>query len=188
MNAPWKVIAAFVGVFIAGAIFGGGFTLRVSTGRAAASAPAEQPLAHLPPAPNRPVVAGPQVKGGTAVATPKLNPLTPTLMRQLTQKLTLTPDQRDKVRPLVNRASEDFLRLRQENLADNARVTERMYADVSAQLTPAQRSQLETMLVEMQQRVQAERKRRADTAAAEAASRAIATPDQPSGKRAPKVP
>ena len=187
MNAPWKVIAAFVGVFIAGAIFGGVFTLRVSTGRTAAPVPAGQSLAQLPPSPHRPVVAGPEVKAQPAAAAPKLA-LTPTLLRQLTQRLNLTPDQREKVRPVVNRASEDFLRLRQENLAANARVTERMYADVSAQLTPAQRSQLETMREEMQQRVQAERKRRADTAAAEAASRASANPDQPSGKRAPKVP
>jgi hypothetical protein len=188
MNAPWKVIAAFVGVFIAGAIFGGVFTLRVSAGRPASPVPAEQPLAQLPASSSRPAVAGPQVKAETAVAAPKANPLTPTLMRQLTQKLNLTPDQRDKVRPLVNRASEDFLRLRQENLADNARVTERMYADVSAQLTPAQRSQLETMREEMQQRVQAERKRRADTAAAEAASRVNASPEPTNGKRAPKGP
>jgi len=188
MNAPWKVIAAFLGVFIAGAIFGGVFTLRVSTSRATVPPSGERPLAQLPPSPNRPMVAGPQLKTEAALAAPKLNPLTPTLMRQLTQKLNLTPDQRDKVRPLVNRASEDFLRLRQENLADNARVTERMYADVSAQLTPAQRSQLETMREEMQQRVQAERKRRVDTAAAEAASRASANSDQPNGKRAPKVP
>jgi len=187
MNAPWKVIAAFLGVFVAGAIFGGVFTLRVSTSRTAAPVPAEQPLAQLPPSPNRPVVAGPEVKSEGAVAAPKLT-LTPALLRQLTQRLNLTPDQREKVRPLVNRASEDFLRLRQENLADNARVTERMYADVAAQLTPAQRSRLETMRDEMQERVQAERKRRADTAAAEAASRASANPDQPNGKRAPKVP
>ncbi len=187
MNAPWKVIAAFVGVFVAGAIFGGVFLLRVSPARTAASVPAGQPLAQLPPSPHRPVVAGPHVKAEPAAAAPKLA-LTPTLMRQLTQRLKLTPEQREKVRPLLNRASEDFLRLRQENLADNARVTERMYVDVSAQLTAAQLSQLETMRDEMQQRVQAERKRRADTAAAEAASRASANQDQPKGKRAPKVP
>ena len=28
MDRPWKVILAFVGVFIAGAVFGGFFTLR----------------------------------------------------------------------------------------------------------------------------------------------------------------
>jgi len=171
MNAPWKVIAAFLGVFIAGAIFGGVFTMRASSARRVPP-PAAQSRALTPiPAPSqRPQVAGPQV-AVTAATPPAVNPLTPALMRQFTQKLSLTPGQRDRIRPMVSRASEDYARLRLENLADTARVTERMYADVSALLTPDQRDQLETMRQQMLERVQVEKKKRADAAAAEAANR-----------------
>ncbi len=179
MNAPWKVIAAFVGVFIAGAIFGGVFTLRNASMRRPPEPAAVQsrPLTPIPAASQRPKVAGPQV--AVTTTTPSaVNPLTPTLMRQFTQKLNLTPEQRDRIRPMVTRASEDYARLRQENLADTARVTERMYADVSAQLTSEQRNHLETMRQQMLERVQVEKKKRADAAAAEAANR-----DRPNANR-----
>lgn len=186
MDAPWKVIAAFVGVFIAGAIFGGVFTMRVSVVRRPPAPPAARPLTQIPaPTTPRPQVAGPQVAvvASTAPVTPQVNPLTPTLMRQFTQKLNLTAEQRDRIRPVVARASEDYQRLRQENLTDTARVTERMYADVSAALTSEQRAQLETMRQQMLERVQVERKKRADAAAAEAASR-----ERPNASRAPAGP
>lgn len=181
MNAPWKVIAAFVGVFIAGAIFGGVFTMRASfTRRVPPPAAQSRPLTAIPAPSQRPQVAGPQV-AVSATTPPVINPLTPTLMRQFTQKLSLTPEQRDRIRPMVARASEDYVRLRQENLADTARVAERMYADVSALLTPEQRNQLETMRQQMLERVQVEKKKRADAAAAEAANRERPNPNRAAG-------
>ncbi len=61
----------------------------------------------------------------------------------------------------------------QRNLADTARVTDRMYSDVAALLSPDQREELETMRQQMQERVEKERKRRAElNAAAEAALKA----------------
>lgn len=176
MEKPWKVISAFIGVFIAGAIFGGFFTMRASSGRRMQAPPpppaGDRALVPLPPDNHvRPQVAGPQAP---APAATRPNAITPTLMRQFTQKLGLSAEQKTKVRPIVERAGEDLLRIRQESLADTARVTDRMYVDVSAVLTPKQRDELEKIRRQTEERVQAERKRRVEAAAVEAVNRAAA--------------
>jgi len=147
MDRPWKVISAFVGVFIAGAVFGGFFTLR-SVDRVVDAArgkgtPAKAPATKPAPA-----------KG-----------IAPQVMRQLTQRLSPTPEQQKAIRPIVSRAAEDLQRMQREHLADTTRTTERMYADVSALLTPAQRTQLEQMRQEMLERVRKVREKRDETPA-----------------------
>ena len=93
-------------------------------------------------------------------------------MRRFVQRLSLTPEQQKKIRPLVGRAGEDLDRMRQENIADARRVTERMYADVSEVLTLEQRSELEQMRKQEHERVQNDAKKRREAAAAfEAAGR-----------------
>jgi hypothetical protein len=176
MEKPWKVVSAFVLVFIAGAIFGGVFTAglarRLTTGTK--TSPPSRPAAQAPAAGQAKTTVAAAPGQATATAA-RPNSITPTLMRQFTQRLKLTTEQRERIRPIVTRAGEDFVRLRQENLADTARVTERMYADVAALLTPEQRAEVETMRRQMEERVQAERQKRADAAAAEAANRANVT-------------
>jgi len=175
MEKPWKVVCAFVLVFMAGAIFGGVFTVGFSARRQSigtkVSPPARPATAAAAAGQPKAVPATPQSQPPAGAATAKPNPITPTLMRQFTQRLKLTAEQRERIRPIVTRAGEDFIRLRQENLADTARVTERMYSDVAALLTAEQRAEIETMQRQMEERVQAERQKRADAAAAEAASR-----------------
>jgi hypothetical protein len=152
MNRPWKVILAFVGVFIAGAVFGGFFTLRsaarvVEVNRpktGPAKAPASKPATAAPAAPA-------PAKG-----------IAPQVMRQLTQRLSPTPEQQKAIRPIVSRAAEDLQRMQKEHLADTTRTTERMYADVAALLTPAQRTQLEQMRQEMLERVRKVREKRGE--------------------------
>ncbi len=147
MDKPWKVIFAFVAVFIAGAIFGGVFTLRTSGKRWAG-----------PPAPKvriekRPATPGPGAAAGQASGT------APTMMRQFTQRLKLTPEQRKAISPILARAAEDWQRLRRENVENTTRVNERMYADVAAQLSPEQRAELEVMRKQMQERIRHARER-----------------------------
>ena len=149
MDKPWKVIFAFVGVFIAGAIFGGLFTLRAA-GRV---------FSKLPP----PAVAGPAPKAKA----PAAPPIGVAMMRQLTQKLKLTPEQKEKIRPIVARAGADLQRLRRENLQDTTRVMERMHEDIAASLTPEQRSELEQMRKSMQERVSAQNAKSGDAPAGE---------------------
>ena len=172
MDVPWKVILAFVGVFIAGAVFGGVFTMGVSARRIVAPRPpGDKGIAQFPPvtAPKA-QVAGPQApKTATTAARP--NPITPVLMTQFTRRLSgLTPVQKESLRTILGRAGEDYYRLRQENLADVARVTERMYADVSGLLTADQRVELESMRKQVEEKLQADRRKRAEAAAAERAA------------------
>jgi hypothetical protein len=177
MDVPWKVILAFVGVFIAGAVFGGVFTLGVSARRFVnvprQPIPADRGVAQFPAVPPpHAQVAGPQAPKAGAMAI-RSNPITPVLMNQFTRKLSgLTPPQRESLRTILGRAGEDYHRLRQDNLTDVARVTERMYADVSGVLTMEQRTELEHMRKQLEERFQVDKRKRAEAAAAEAANRA----------------
>lgn len=182
MEKPWKVIAAFVGIFVAGAVFGGFFVLR-------APRPAA-PIAQLPPAqPNKVQVAGPHLVA-PAPAPRSTSPITPVLMRQLQKELKLTAAQREKMAPIVGRAGEDFQRLREEearrrqdNLADVARVNERMYADVSNLLSNEQRVQLQEMRQRIEDRLQAEKQKRADELTARAKEAKEKTGERPAAPR-----
>lgn len=174
MDVPWKVIFAFLGVFVAGAVFGGVFTIGVTARRF--NVQPRQPQwveragGQLPPAGQTPVV---QTGGTPAPApAPRMNPITVQLMTQFTRRLSPSPVQRDELRRILGRAGEDLQRLRQENLADVTRVTERMYADVSGVLTLEQRSELEKMRRQFEERVLADRKKREEAAAAEKAEKA----------------
>ena len=150
MDVPWKVILAFVGVFIAGAVFGGVFTIGVSARRFAnvprQQPPADRPIQQMPAvSPPKVQVAGPQITKGTKEAG-RGNPITPVLMNQFMRKLSgLTDVQKESLRKTLGRAGEDMHRLRLNNFEDVGRVTERMYADVSAVLTLEQRAELEKM-------------------------------------------
>jgi hypothetical protein len=164
MDVPWKVILAFVGVFIAGAVFGGVFTIGVSARRFAHTPkqplPAEGPIQQLPAVkPPKTEVAGPLApKGGREMGAVRGNPITLALMRELTRKLSgLTDAQKESLRKTVGRAGEDLHRLRINNFEDVGRVTERMYADVSAVLTIEQRGELEKMRRETEERMQKKR-------------------------------
>ena len=174
MQSPWKAILAFIAVFIAGAVFGGVFTLRASGRR----------LADLPPRNEHPVVA-PVLTTTTTTAVPATNtvppakatpPATksgqpavpqpiiaaqvgPSVMRQFTQRLSLTAEQRKSIRPIIDRATEDWQRLRKENVENTARVAERMYADIAEHLSSGQREQLEDMKQKMQERFLQEREK-----------------------------
>jgi hypothetical protein len=184
MDVPWKVIFAFLGVFVAGAIFGGVFSIGVSARRLGAQPRQAQwvdrSLGQVPPA-GAPSTAASGVTAAPVVA-PRPNPITVQLMTQFTRRLSPTPEQRDELRKILGRAGEDLQRLRQENLADVTRVTERMYADISGVLTLEQRSELEKMRRQFEERVQADRKKREEAAAAEKAEKA-----EKAGKAAPAV-
>ncbi len=155
MNQTSKVVAAFFGVFVAGAVFGGALAYRWA-----------QPVA-LTPAPVAAVVpAGEGQPVPAPAASPRApNPLPPAqvqpaLMRQFSQRLKLTPDQREKIAPVVTRTTDELARLRRENLHETSRLTEAMYAEVAAALNPGQVVELEKMKRKMQERVAEERKKR----------------------------
>ncbi|MBM3865877.1 MAG: hypothetical protein FJ381_08255 [Verrucomicrobia bacterium] len=162
MDRPWKVILAFVGVFIAGAVFGGFFTLRSGALVVEVARPKVGPASQSVAA----AFTAPAAAKGIA----------PQVMRQLTQRLSPAPEQQKAIRPIVSRAAEDLQRMQKEHLADTTRTTERMYADVAAVLTPMQRTQLEQMRQEMLERVRKMREKRGEAAADGAGKTAAPAP------------
>jgi hypothetical protein len=167
MNQLGKVIAAFSGVFLAGAVFGGAIVFRWAQPAVQPAAPAPvvavaTPAGEVPPAPV--VAAAPAPRPPLPVPSAQVQPA---VMRQFTQRLKLSSDQREKIMPVVTRAAEDLARLRRENLQETSRITETMYADVAASLNPTQLAELEKMKRKMQERVAEERKKRGEGAAIE---------------------
>lgn len=186
MEKPWKVIAAFLGVFVAGAVFGGLFSARAAK-RPVVVNPPQQPHAVVPLPPGdhpKKGVAGPAAPGPGQL--PRGNQITLEMMRKFTRSLKLTPTQKEKILPTLGRAGEDFQRLRdedirrrqednrrrQEHLEDVARVNERMYVDVASVLTPEQKERLQQIRQDIENKMEADRKKRDQDAADLAAARA----------------
>lgn len=135
MNPNGKVILAFVGVFMAGAVFGGFFAQRLARPPAAEPAPIR---------PERPA------DGQFAVM----------ILKRLSQRLELTPEQEAAIRPIVAEADQEMRRLRRESFRESLAVAERMHAEVATILTEAQRRQLEQMKQAMRERWAQDRQRR----------------------------
>jgi hypothetical protein len=185
MDKPWKVILAFVGVFIAGSVFGGLFTFR-ATNRAFA---AEQAILRPKAAP----VAVDQKQPSPAVTAPAATttasqpatrpPLTPQernaiqVMRQLNQRVNPTAEQKEKMRLIVGRMTDDLQRIERDHWQEVTRVTDRMYEDVGGVLSPEQRIQLAKMRQEMFERVRnAKEKQRLESQAKASGRTAPAAP------------
>ena len=137
MEKPWKVILAFVGVFVAGAIFGGLLALRIarqiSEQRpvAATLTPAVVPAARPPGGqPNQPM---PQ-----AVQTAQL-------MRRVTNQIGLTKGQRERVTPIIERAVQDFWHHQQNYNRENGFLLQRLKQDIGKELTLEQQTKLDDL-------------------------------------------
>lgn len=142
MQTPWKVILAFVGVFIAGAVFGGLLALRV--GREIIR--------------NRPAVIAPSLgrgdrpmggeAGGPALANSPAGPQAvqrAMLMRRLAGQLDLSPAQRERVGPVITRGLQDFWREQQRFSRENVILLQRLKQDIGRELTPDQQKRLDEM-------------------------------------------
>lgn len=190
MDKPWKVILAFLGVFMAGAVFGGLFTLRASAKRFASEL--ELSRAANPP----PTVVVKESPPPAQAATQPPAKATPTpqdrnvivVMRQLNQRVSPTADQQKAMRVIVARATEDLQRLQREHWQDTTRVTERMYEDLGAVLSPEQRTQLEKMRQEMLERVRNAKEKQRLEAQSRAAARPTSTNPPANSNRKPGPP
>lgn len=138
MEKPWKVIAAFVGVFIAGAVFGAFFSLGIGLPlmerRSAASDTAVLPL----PTPHPVARKGPP--GAHWPASQAMQAAQ--LIRRLTARLELTPDQRQRIMPLIQRAVEDFRWQQANYFREDAFILVRLQHDIARELAPEQRRRL----------------------------------------------
>ena len=163
MDKPWKVIFAFVSVFVAGAIFGGLLALRVDRTvserrlqeQAAAQAAA---LAAKPTGQSTPTQA--QAKA-PAVPAPQAAQ-SAQLMRRVTNQLNLTAVQRTQINPIIQRAVQDFWRERQNFDRENVFLTQRLKQDIAKNLNAQQQARLDEL---WEKQIEILRKRQAEAQA-----------------------
>ena len=89
-----------------------------------------------------------------------MNQFVPMILRRFEVRLELTPEQLEKIRPIVKAAGEDLRRLRRANFSDSMAVGEKMNEQIAAILTPGQREKLEAMKREWRERSKIDRARR----------------------------
>jgi Spy/CpxP family protein refolding chaperone len=76
------------------------------------------------------------------------------IMERLDKGLKLTSEQKEKIKPIVQRTQEETQRLRRENVRELAAVMDRMHTEVAAELTPEQRTKLEDMRKRFRERAE----------------------------------
>lgn len=188
MEKPWKVIAAFVGVFIAGSIFGGLLALRLSHRDVSprsllepVKAPPTQ-MAAGPAAPNLPTITAatppttgtpsgsstsprPTTASTSTTATPQMQlppgmaVQAPQLMRRYVDRLSLTAEQKDRINPLILRAAADLRRQQQTNFRETGVIFQHLQEDIGKELTPVQRVRLEEMAEKQRQIIEQHEKK-----------------------------
>jgi len=144
MESSTKAIFSFVAVFAAGAVFGGFFTLAFGGRFAPPHAAAENGTLRLPDANATPRNGRAPSEGRPLLRSPfAWDPQQ--LMRRYADRLDLTPEQKEKIEPLVRRAVEDYRRVQRTNLRETNVVIEHLQEDLAKELTPAQREKLSEM-------------------------------------------
>jgi len=128
MNKPWKVIFAFLGVFLAGAVFGGFLTLRVIKEKFHQS--------------------------------PSMDRFNSRILTRYADRLELSPDQLDQIRPIVTTAETELRRVRSAGFKATIAIAEKMNEQVAKVLTPEQMTRLEELKMEMNDRWRKDRTRR----------------------------
>ena len=83
---------------------------------------------------------------------PSPNQWEPNHMKRLADRLALTADQQEQLRPIIHRNMEELSRLRNESMVATKSVFEHMEQEVSEKLTPEQRIKYEQLNKEMRER------------------------------------
>lgn len=128
MDKNWKVILAFTGVFLAGAITGGSVSTLWMQKKASGKSPSEL----------RANVES-FLRGQFAT---------------MTRRLELSPEQHDQLRPALQRAAEDFRGIRRRERQETFRILERLHSDISQVLTPEQQERFEKLRAQQRERIQ----------------------------------
>jgi Spy/CpxP family protein refolding chaperone len=125
MDKSWRVIFAFAGIFVAGVVAG--------------------------------VLVAPRIFNQFAERRPPIQrsqPLGPQLFRQFTEQLNLTPEQREKIKPIELRVTEDLRRLRRETQHNTDLALQHMQDEISEVLTPEQRTRFQERIAQSRERIQ----------------------------------
>ncbi len=113
MDKPWKVILLIAGIFAAGSVAGGFFSFRWAKQHS-----------------DRQRAQSPDQWAGRRLG-------------MLTDRLGLTPEQMERLRPILRRDMEDLNRIRSQSMTETRRIIDRMEKDIAQQLTPAQKEEYE---------------------------------------------
>lgn len=76
----------------------------------------------------------------------------PQLMKRLVSQLELTPEQQEKMKPIVDQAAEELRDQRRSTQRSSAAVLVRMQGDISALLTPAQKTKFDELTAQQRDR------------------------------------
>ncbi len=76
----------------------------------------------------------------------------PKHLKKLSERLSLTPEQTEQVRPIIRRNMEQLNRLRSQSVAETRSVVEAMQREISEKLTPEQRVKFEELNRQMRER------------------------------------
>jgi Spy/CpxP family protein refolding chaperone len=129
MPQKWKVLLAFTGIFVAGAVAGGVVMLRVEKERAAQAAR----------------VGGAAQPKPAAVRTVTVDQYGPQQLERYIRQLGLSPEQSTKISPLIDAATQKLDDLSTKNRAATLTIREDLDKEVSALLTDGQRQKLAEM-------------------------------------------
>jgi len=130
MDKSWRVIFAFIGIFAAGLVSG----------------------VLLAPRIFHTVVERRGEPGGPGRG-PGGQQMGPQLFRRLTDQLNLTAEQSEKIKPIELRTTEELRRLRRETQHSTELALERMQDEISAILTPEQRTQFQERIARGRERM-----------------------------------
>jgi len=128
MNKPWKVILAFLGVFLAGAVFGGLLVLRAARNHDMKSAAMDR--------------------------------FTTMVLTRYSNRLALTSEQKEIIRPIVMKAEGELRRVRNAGFKETVAIAEKMNEEVAKVLTPEQAGKLQKLRKEMSERWKRDRAKR----------------------------
>ncbi len=124
MSQTAKVLLAFTGIFVAGAVAGGIVALRVGVEKAQ------------------------QVRTAQPVSAPRIvtvDQYGPAQLDRYVKLLALEPDQKGKISPLIEQAAKRLADLTKQNRAETLTIREDLDKEVSALLTETQRTRLAEM-------------------------------------------
>ena len=88
-----------------------------------------------------------------AVRRPLPGQWAPQQMRRLAERLSLSPEQQETLRPIVRRNMQDLARVRNYTFQETGSILERMEREISDKLTPEQRGKFEQMNKEWRERL-----------------------------------
>jgi hypothetical protein len=146
MEKPWKVILAFLGVFVAGAVFGGFFSLGIGRRVLEMETPAAtKPVTTaLPQGTSSGAKVQKEKEKGPGGPAPQAIQ-TAQLMRRVTSRLDLTAEQKAAVAPIVQRSVQDIWRQQQSLYRESTFIMQRMKTDIAKELTPDQQTKLDEL-------------------------------------------